>query len=335
MRAHEFSPPRFLRNPHLQCILASHGVRRWLFRRQHSLLERNTTEHILECDNNVRLQGFLTQQKTQPTSHGLVILLHGWEGSMNSLYLLRTGSHLLTKGYDIFRLNLRDHGDTHHLNEELFHSCRLDEVVKAVKLILSQFSQNFTAIVGFSLGGNFALRVALNAPMAGIPLHYAIAVCPVISPRAVLNAIESAPWFYQHYFIHKWRHSLRRKQALHPHREYFTERELAGNLRELTKNLVLRHTNFGTLENYLDGYSIAEDRLKNLAVPTTILTAEDDPLIPVEEFHALTLSSSTELKISPHGGHCGFIRNFSLHSWAEEFIIAKLEHARSRSVLLF
>jgi len=59
-------------------------------------------------------------------------------------------------------------------------------------------------------------------------------------------------------------------------------------------------------------------------VPTTILTAADDPVIPVANFHELTLAPHTELTIVPHGGHCGFIRDLSLRSWAEDFIVARL-----------
>ncbi|HTI95512.1 MAG TPA: alpha/beta hydrolase, partial [Rudaea sp.] len=92
-----------------------------------------------------------------------------------------------------------------------------------------------------------------------------------------------------------------------------------------TRQLVEQHTDFGTLENYLDGYSIAGDRLAALAVPANILTAEDDPVIPVAGIRELTLAPSTELAIVPHGGHCGFIRDFSLRSWAEDFILAQMQ----------
>ena len=150
-------------------------------------------------------------------------------------------------------------------------------------------------------------------------------MCPVIRPRAALTSIENAPWFYERYFMHKWRDSLRRKQALFPQRELFSKTELRGNMRELTRSMVLRHTNFGTLENYLDGYSIAGDKLAALPMPATILTAEDDPVIPVAEFRALKLAAATELCIVAHGGHCGFIGDLSLRSWAEDFIVARLE----------
>ena len=98
-----------------------------------------------------------------------------------------------------------------------------------------------------------------------------------------------------------------------------------GNLRELTRNLVQRHTEFGTLENYLDGYSIAGAALRDLAMPASILTAADDPVIPVAEFRELELAPDTELTIAPHGGHCGFIRDISLRSWAEDFLVARMQ----------
>jgi predicted alpha/beta-fold hydrolase len=319
----EFAPPRALRNPHLQSILASTGPRRWLARRG-GVLERGANEHLLDCGDGVRLQGFHTAQTAATQARGLVVLLHGWEGSARSTYMLRTGERLLAEGFDVFRLNFRDHGDTHHLNRELFHSCRIDEVVGAVGEIVRRFRPRALAIAGYSLGGNFALRVALRAPAAGIALGHAVAVCPVVSPRAGLYAIEGGPRFYERYFLRKWRDSLRRKQRLFPDTALFTPGELGGNLRELTRAMVLRHTGFGSLENYLDGYSIADGALAAMQVPTGILTAADDPVIPVADFRALQLSPQVELDIAPHGGHCGFLADFSLRSFAEDYIAQRL-----------
>ena len=321
----EFRPRGWLRNPHVQSVLASSGLRRILFRERRSVLEHGASEHILDCGGGVRLQGFHTRQTVLAKPRALVVLLHGWEGSVQSSYLLHTGSRLLSEGCAVFRLNFRDHGDTHHLNRELFHSCRIDEVVGAVHEVSRRFAERPIVIGGYSLGGNFALRVALRAPQAGIPLAWVFAVCPVISPRAGLKSIEDAPWFYQSYFMRKWRRSLQRKQSHFPQSELFSKAELRGNMRDLTRNMVLRHTDFGTLENYLDGYSIAGDKLAALQMPATILTAADDPVIPVAEFRELTLGADTELMIVPHGGHCGFIRDLSLRSWAEDFLVARMQ----------
>jgi predicted alpha/beta-fold hydrolase len=306
----------------VQSVLSSSGLRRLLSGRR-TELRAPTTECVLDCGDGVRLQGFRSTPASRPP-RGLVVLLHGWEGSAESGYVVNTAARLLAEGYEVFRLNFRDHGDTHALHPGLFHSCRIDEVVGAVRAIAERFPARPLAVAGFSLGGNFALRVALRAPDAGIPLHCALAVCPVVSPGAGLFALEDAPWFYQRYFLHKWRGSLRRKQALFPDTELFTPAELGGDLRALTRSLVLRHTDFGSLENYLDGYSIAGSRLASLRVPATILTASDDPVIPVADFRALDLPACAELDIATHGGHCGFLHDASLRSWTEDYLLARL-----------
>jgi uncharacterized protein len=324
VNAADYQPPRLLRNPHIQSVLASSGVRRLLFRRRMSMLERGVSEHILDCGDGVRLLGLHTPQHALPQARGVVVLLHGWEGSVQSSYLLHTGARLLAEGYDVFRLNFRDHGETHHLNPELFHSCRLDEVVGAVAAVAAMFPELALGIAGFSLGGNFALRVALRAPDAGIPLAYALAVCPAISPSDAMNAIEQGPWFYEAYFLRKWRRSLELKQRAFPQSALFSADDMRGNLRELTRALVLRHTGFESIEAYFDGYSIAGDRLASMRVPTTILTSVDDPIIPVADFRKLTLPPCVELDIAPAGGHCGFIRSLSLTSWTEDYIAERM-----------
>ena len=320
-RGADFAPPRWLANPHLQSILASSALRRLALRRAQQEIERRSEEHVLDCGDGVRLQGFLARQHVRERAHGLVVLLHGWEGSARSSYVVGTGVRLLGDGFDVFRLNFRDHGDTHHLNRELFHSNRIDEVVAAVRAVRSAFAAAPVAVAGFSLGGNFALRVALRAADA---VRYALAVCPVVSPAAGLFGLEEGPWIYQRYFLHKWRESLRRKRALFPDVDWFSAEDFASDLRGLTRALVLRHTDFESLEAYLDGYSIAGDRLRRLDVPATILTAADDPVIPVADFRALQLPPTVELDIAAHGGHCGFILDASLRSFTGDYIAQRM-----------
>lgn len=322
----DFQPPRLLRNPHLQSVLASSRLRRYALQSR-SKVELGAEARELRCPGGACLQGFLTRQQALPEAQGLVVLLHGWEGSARSNYILDTGGELLRRGFDVFRLNFRDHGDTHHLNPELFSSNRIEEVVEAVALVQQQCEPQRFAIAGFSLGGNFALRVALRSPQAGIRLDHAAAVCPVVSPAAGLAAIEQAPWFYEHYFMLKWTTSLKRKQQLFPQHYRFTPAELRCGMRELTRILVERHTGLGSLDAYLDSYSIAVDRLAALRVPTSILTAADDPVIPVGDFLRLQLPPQVQLQVTPHGGHCGFFARFGAHSHASGWVADRLQAA--------
>ena len=95
-----------------------------------------------------------------------------------------------------------------------------------------------------------------------------------------------------------------------------------NTLRDVTSFMVEHCTKFGDLYEYLDGYSVAGDRLASMTVPTTIITAEDDPLIPIGDFHGLALPTSIELETVPYGGHCGFLEGYNLESWLESRIVA-------------
>ena len=320
----DFQPPWPLRSGHIQTMLSSSGVRRLLLpKRARTVLEG--AEHVMVSGGgDVRLSGAYTAQRSGSPSRGLAVLFHGWEGSLDSTYVLQTGSRLLADGWDVFRLNFRDHGDSHHLNEALFHSCRIDEVVHALGEIAERWPTRPMALAGFSLGGNFALRAGLAAPQLGIPLAYTLAVCPIIDPAEGLFSLEKqAPWFYQAYFMQKWRHSLRTKQAAFPQHTYFELAELKQNLRGLTEALVLRHTDFDSLEAYLDGYSVAGETLRELTIPATIMTARDDPVIPVNAFEQLRLPPNIELDIARYGGHCGFIRGWDMTSFTDDYIAAR------------
>ncbi|WP_250626073.1 YheT family hydrolase [Pinirhizobacter soli] len=323
-RGADFNPPWPLRSGHIQTMLSSSGVRSFLLPSAAHKVREGAQNVMVEGGPGIRLSGAYTAQGTGRASRGLAVLFHGWEGSVDSTYVLQTGSRLLDEGWDIFRLNFRDHGDSHPLNESLFHSCRIDEVVVAVGEIARRWPSRCMALAGFSLGGNFALRVAMKAPEVGIPLDYSLAICPIIDPAEGLFSLEKeAPWFYHAYFMQKWRRSLRMKQNAFPNQQYFELAELKQNMRDLTRSLVLRHTDFDSLESYLEGYSVAGDRLRGMTLPATIFTAEDDPVIPVGAFRQLSLPPNIELDIAAHGGHCGFIQGWDMTSFTDDYIAAR------------
>ena len=220
MNRADFRPPLWLRNPHAQSVLASVTPRRDIVRRRARAFRALATPVLVDCGAGVRLLGSLNR----PAAGGngrLVVMIHGWEGSAESTYMLSVAPRLVAEGYAVFRLNLRDHGDSHHLNEDLFHSCRLAEVVGAVAWIQRQYPEQRISLVGYSLGGNFALRVAAEAPAAGISLDKVVAFCPVLNPAQTMIALDRGWSVYHDYFIRRWRSSLQRKQQAFPGRYSF------------------------------------------------------------------------------------------------------------------
>ena len=321
--AADYRPPRWLRNAHVQSVLGSSPLRSRRGMRALSGTGAVTTAHIVDGGDGVRLQGLHSHLPGQ-ASRGLALLLHGWEGSAESSYMRTTAAQLLARGFEVFRLNFRDHGDTHHLNEDLFHSNRLDEVMHAALDVSRRFASGPMRLAGYSLGGNFALRLALRAPEAGLALAHVAAVCPLLDPATTMDRIQNGMPFYDWYFTRKWRSSLVRKRDLFPQRHDFDDATLALDIRALTDWLVQRHTGFGTLEAYFDGYSIAGDRLAGLQVPAHILMAEDDPVIPFDTFRNWVLPPQATLEIAPWGGHCGFIENVACDGYAERWVAERL-----------
>lgn len=317
-----FRPPPGLASPHLQSLLSSSGLRGRLVRRRARALLAAEQEWVLDGGNGIRLTGYYSARPGE--SRGLAVLLHGWEGSAHSNYMLGNGARLFAEGFDVFRLNFRDHGDSHPLNRGIFHSCRLDEVIHALGDVQQRVAADEWRIAGFSLGGNFALRVALHGPGRGLRIRRAIAVCPVLNPLHALAAMEQGSGIYEKYYNRKWGRSLRRKQQHYPD-DYDYEAWFAlDSMREKTRFFATRYYDFPTLESYFDGYSIAGDRLAPLAVPGTLLTAADDPVIPVADVHTLPEDNPLlEVLVTRYGGHCGYLRNWRLDSWAEDFIAAR------------
>ena len=326
LTAADFQPPRWLRNPHLQTVLGTSGMRGWMGEQQLAAIGAVTTTHLLDGGNGVRLQGFHSAiPGVEPA--GLALLLHGWEGSADSGYMRLTAAALLGHGIEVFRLNFRDHGGTHHLNSGLFHSNRIDEVLHAATDLARRFPARPLTVGGYSLGGNFALRLALRAPAAGLPLGHVAVICPLLDPARTMDAMQVGSPPYMRHFESKWRRSLERKRRLFPQQYDFGDGVLGLRMRPLTRWMVERNTDFDSLESYFDGYSLAGDRLGQLRVPTSILMAADDPVIPVDDLVHSRMASGVELEISPWGGHCGFLRNGRLDGFGEQWLAQRLASA--------
>jgi predicted alpha/beta-fold hydrolase len=280
-------------------------------------------DEIVDCGAGVRLLGHFSAQPG--ASKGLVILLHGWEGSAGASYVLSVGGLLYAAGFSVFRLNFRDHGDTFALNRELFHSCRIDEVVGALAAIAKRYPAERTFVVGHSLGGNFALRAAARAPAEGIDLTKVVAVCPVLRPSSTMRALEDGLWVYRSYFLRRWRRSLLAKAACFPELYDFGDLRRFPTLTATTEFFATRYASFPDLDSYLNGYAITGDALARLVVPAKIIAAADDPVIPIADLADLATTPALTVQVFARGGHCAFLEDYGLRSWADRAVLAELE----------
>lgn len=281
-------------------------------------------EMILEVAGGVHLQGFYSPQPGGQ-SKGVVLLIHGWLGQANASYNIAIGEYLYQRGYSVFRLNLRDHGDTHPLNPGIFRGDLLDETFAATQQIARLESDRPFYIIGSSLGGNFAARLAWRHSQTPLPnLAQTLAVNPPLDPYHTTLKLDSAPAFYLAYFRRKWRRSFRKKQAAFPHLYDFSRAVAARTCMAMTEAFVL-FTPYPSARDYLASYAITPAMLATLQTPVTFITAADDPIVPVEDFQPFhNLTPYLKLHILPYGGHVGFIDLFPFRRWIAQAALAIL-----------
>lgn len=323
-----FEPALGLRSAFMQSMLASKRPVQWLWQRQGVSLNQLSTLHMLptsdEQGHPVQLTGWYT---AHPAATSLVILIHGWEGSHDSSYLYGLACTLYQAGHSIFRLNLRDHGSTHHgLNEGMFHSARLTEVMGAVRAAQALVGGALPLhVLGFSLGGNFALRIGLHGPAHGVHPALCVGISPSVNPLSTLQAIDNGPKIIHRYFLDKWHKAMRAKSAAFPGRFDFSPQLALRSFTDITRAFVATQTDFPDLDSYLKQYTLTPGQLMASPTPLAIVTAEDDSVCPAADFAGLQCNASVRhYLVTPLGGHCGFIQNWRLQSWLDPLLVSWL-----------
>lgn len=324
----QFRPPRWLRNPHLQSVLGMSSRRRRRGQQAMARMGTVTAEHYINAGEGITLHGLHSTVPAVSHRRGLVILLHGWEGSADSSYMLMTTASLLAAGFDVFRLHFRDHGNTHHLNPDVFHPVLVEEVGHAITEIARRFPHDALMLAGFSLGGNFALRAARHASRHGTSIQHVAVVCPALDICAATYALERGRP-YHWWFRRRWAASLTRKRELFPDLVDVDDQTLRRGVVAIINWLVDRYTDVSTIEQYFDKSRVSAEDLATFPIPVSILTAADDPMIPLEDFHRVqaALPSNVTLEITRWGGHCGFLENARLDGYAERWVSHQMRRA--------
>jgi len=320
--AADFRPNPLLAHPRIQTILASKSPRRWLWRMRGSRMAALARLHELDCGDGVRLCGWHSPQPIGTEARGLAVLIHGWEGSHDSNYLYSMACRLHAAGWNVFRLNLRDHGDSYHLNREMFHSARIAEVLGALQAILTLDAARPLVVVGFSLGGNFALRVGLYGPAVGVVPKLSIGISPAIDPGATLRAIDNGPALFRRYFAENWERAMLAKADAWPGHYDFSMHLPINSIEKSTAQFVAEFTEFGELRHYLAAYTLTPDMLMKAPSQVAVITSKDDPVIPIAGFDGLrAVGSCVAYDVTEYGGHCGFIENFAMETWTEKRVL--------------
>ena len=261
--------------------------------------------------------------KRRPT----LIFVHGLEGDSGSHYMLGIAQKAWRRGFNVVRLNQRNCGDTEHLSAGLFHSGLTADAAHVVHELTVVDGLPAIAVSGYSLGGNLALKLAgeygAHPPKTLVAVA---AVSPIVEIGECTRALERREnLLYQWNFVKDLKRRMRRKEQHQPGRFDLSALDSVKTVRGFDDTYTAPHFGFRGAEDYY--YRASAMRvIDRIRVPALIITSEDDPFVPSQPFHdaKITGNAHIDLRLSAHGGHCGFVGARSAADdgyWAENEIV--------------
>lgn len=315
-----FATPRGWRSGHLQTI------RSRVVPRDVDLTRAGSRRAVLvDVDDGTgdRLWVHLHRARRTPDGRprrGLVVLVHGLGGSAESDYVRATAFGLLRGGYNVGRVDLRSAGLSGETSAHMYHAGKTEDLRAVVRHLAAapEASDNLSgsprvAVMGFSLGGAATLKL-LGEPLAGLPV---VAGVSVSAPLDLVVGSEhlSRTMFglYERYILAALRRdSLRPAPGGAPR---VTQEERAGirrarRLPDFDDALTAPRNGWADAMEYYTVNS-ANQFLPRIPVPTLVIHALDDPMIPAGPYRdvpwdELSLTTGVRRLLTPHGGHVGF-----------------------------
>ena len=305
-----------LKNGLFNTLVASSPIREIQQKPLRKKLNRITSKQIFTSSNSQSIEIFETNLNKKK-----VIFFPGWLGHKDSKYLIPLADLLRINNFDIIRIHPIDHGDTEHLNKDFFRATDIQTLIEAVEFIGKKYQDNEVHLIGFSLGGNIALRISACESINF--LKSTVVISPVIDPEISMRAMDNTSWILKKYFVNKWRRTLRRKMKLHN----ISNVEESLRYKDLEKMTEFFTKNFSPHKNVKElfaGYAITQDTINQIKNNTLIYSSVDDPCVPIKPLYRLDQTNNVKFKPQQYGGHCGFIDDFKFNSSVYEEIVSKL-----------
>jgi predicted alpha/beta-fold hydrolase len=296
----EFRPHPLLRGAHLQTIFGN-GV-------QGRPTPYQAERHIVAVSDGDAV--VLHDDRPDDWTEGgrVALLVHGLAGSHRSGYLARTAHKLNAAGVRTFRMDLRAAGDGADLARLPYHPGRSEDALAAIARVARLCPGSPIVFVAFSLGGNLVLK-ALGEIAERLPGSLDGSI--TVNPAADLTACSAAlgRWrnrLYDRRFVRQlWRQVRLRPRLVMPP-DLADPRWWPRSVRELDARYTSVVCGFGSVEAYYERCS-ALPWLHRVRVPSLLVVAEDDPIVPVEIFDRLPENPHLHIHRTGRGGHLGFL----------------------------
>ena len=310
----DFRP--FVRNPHLLTIAGN------FWPRKIDLDRFPATRTLYHIDAKNTIVAFEHQPEK---ARGQIVVVHGLEGSADAGYIASFTQEALTRGFGVHRVNLRTCGGTEELCETMYHSGLTGDTRQMLGDIQQQTGQP-TFLLGFSLGGNMALKLAGEMGDTDLLTGVCAVSAPIDLAACVRTLDKPSNVVYARRFLDRLRSRVQRKSLLTPHLYDPSGLNKVRSIWEFDDRFTAPLFGFGTAANYYATQS-AVGFLEAIRIPTLVIHAQDDPLVPFEVYrHAAFQTNPALTLIAPeYGGHLGFLSRRKPRFWLDTVILDWME----------
>jgi len=260
----------------------------------------------------------------------VVVIVPGIAGSSQQHYVRAIAHECLERGWLPLVLNHRGCGGQPLTSPHLFTfggtgPADDDDLVIATRFVHRRFPHARLLMVGCSLGANLLLNFLARPPADRVPVFAAVSVCQAFDARRAHAKLSA---FYARMLLNKMLKLVRLHADVIKRSGVDTDAVLASATnRDFEERFTLRvHRRWRDVDHYYEDASCLF-RLHDVHVPTLLLNALDDPLVPQELLHeAIERASSNQnlaVAVTDVGGHLGHASGFLVptrKSFAEEVI---------------
>jgi predicted alpha/beta-fold hydrolase len=214
----------------------------------------------------------------------------------------------------------------------MYHAGLTSDTLEVIRCIRRERG-NPIYLVGYSLGGNVALKLAGELGEAAVGLHDGVIAVstPIDLAACVRKMSRRENWIYESRFLSRLKERIRRRAESMPGVYDLAQLDTCKSVYEFDDRITAPFFGFGTADNYYATQS-SDQFLHRIRIPTLLIQAKDDPLIPFDIYEDQAIRQSPYIRlIAPeHGGHLGFLSRSTPRFWVDRVVLGWLEETRNQ-----
>jgi uncharacterized protein len=259
----------------------------------------------------------------------LVVLIHGLTGCAQSRYMLASAAFWLTRGHAVLRLNLRGAGPSAGRSRELYNAGRSDDIARAIAAVPAELTQAGIYAIGYSLGGAILLKFLGEAGRETLVRAAASVSAPIDLAAASARLLSLRNRLYHNWLLPRMKAEAKALTLMSS--DELAAIEQARTIVEYDDGFVAPRNGYKDAADYY-AQSSAERFLTQIGVPTLVLSAANDPWIPIAAYDAIDWRAAPAVtRLSPAGGgHVGFHGRGSRRAWHDLAIEGFFAFTRAR-----